>query len=248
MTENSVKYLGEVLRKRQLQFNTAISGQEEKEPRWKECTDLTSTSLSTALSASFVRKYFKQESKKSALEMVDAIKKEFEEILKQVPWMGETTREAAMTKIKTMHTHIGHPDELMDDQKLIDFYKTVAVDEDKYLESILSIQRFDFDRDFHKLRLPVNKTDWIKHSKQAQVNAFYSSLENSISELIDGQIRCFLTAFNHINFFLYLLAEFPAGILQGQFYSADRPLYMNYAAIGSIIGHEITHGFDDRVE
>jgi hypothetical protein len=30
--------------------------------------------------------------------------------------------------------------------------------------------------------LPVNKTDWVKHSKQAQVNAFYSSVENSISE------------------------------------------------------------------
>jgi predicted metalloendopeptidase len=181
VSADSIVYTTEALRNRQLQFKSAISGQEDKEPRWKECIDLTSSSLPTALSAMFVRKYFKAESKKSALEMVNAIKSEFEDILKSVPWMGEKTREAALTKIKTMHTHIGHPDELMDDQKLTDFYKAVNVDEDKYLESILSIKRFDNDRDFNKLHLPVNKTDWVKQSKQAQVNAFYSALENSIS-------------------------------------------------------------------
>ena len=52
------------------------------------------------------------------------------------------------------------------------------------------------------------------------VNAFYSPLENSI--------------------------QFPAGILQGVFFSSERPNYLNYGAIGWVIGHEISHGFDDQ--
>jgi membrane metallo-endopeptidase-like protein 1 len=182
MTDYSAKYLTTALKKRQLQYSAAISGQEEQEPRWKECIDLTSTSLPTALSASYVRQHFKHDSKVNALKMVDAIKLEFENILKTVPWMSDKTRELALLKVKAMHTHIGHPDELADDYKLTEFYKPVAVDEEMYLESVLSINRFDSDREFRKLREKVNKTDWINHSKQAQVNAFYSSVENSISE------------------------------------------------------------------
>lgn len=41
-------------------------------------------------------------------------------------------------------------------------------------------------------------------------------------------------------------ADFPAAILQDRYFSAERPRYMNYASIGNIIGHEITHGFDDQ--
>ena len=57
-----------------------------------------------------------------------------------------------------------------------------------------------------KIREKIDKTDWKRHDQPAIVNAFYSPLENSI--------------------------QFPAGILQGNFFGADRPAYMNYGAIG----------------
>lgn len=198
ITGFSSYFLTEQLRKRQLQYSTAISGKQEQEPRWKECIDLASGSLSTGSGSLYVRKYFKKDSKAAALEMVNSIKEEFESILKTVPWMDDTTRAAALCKVKTMVTHIGYPDELMDDKKLIDFYKNITIDENKYLESILSINIFGTDRAFKKLREPVNKTDWITHSKPAVVNAFYSSIENSIRKF---KTFVDLSSILHENFF-----------------------------------------------
>lgn len=81
---SSVSYLTEDIRKRQLQYSTALSGKTEREPRWKECIDTVSGSLSLSVGAMYVRKYFKDGAKKNAVEMVVDIREQFTKILKKV--------------------------------------------------------------------------------------------------------------------------------------------------------------------
>lgn len=94
--------------------------------------------------------------------------------------MDPTTRMAALDKVKAMTTHIGYPDEIMDDKKLEEYYEGLEINPDTYLESVLRMNVFGTDYAFNKLRKSVNKTDWVTHSRPAIVNAFYSSIENSI--------------------------------------------------------------------
>lgn len=77
-----------------------------------------------------------------------------------------------------------------------------------------------FDWDYHVARLggPVDKDEWLM--TPATINAYYLSTKNEIA--------------------------FPAAILQPPFFDPDGDPAVNYGAIGGVIGHEITHGFDDQ--
>lgn len=80
----TIGYLSDDVRRRQLQYSTAVSGKTEREARWKECIDLTSGNLGLSVGALYVRKYFNEDAKKSAVEMVTDIRKEFRKILQTV--------------------------------------------------------------------------------------------------------------------------------------------------------------------
>ena len=58
----------------------------------------------------------------------------------------------------------------------------MVINDDLYLESVLNMTLFGTEFSFNRLRQPVNKTDWITHGRPAVVNAYYSSIENSIRE------------------------------------------------------------------
>merc|ERR1719278_2463208 len=152
--------------------------------------------------------------------MVQDIRHEFDTILKEIDWMDPETRSRAIKKADGIVEHIGYPSELLDVRKLEDLYVGLELNSTHYLGNALNITIFGTSYAFSKLRERVDKLDWVRHGRPAVVNAFYSPLENSI--------------------------QFPAGILQGVFFNSERPKYMNHGAIGWVIGHEITHGFDDQ--
>lgn len=197
------------------------------------------------MGALYVREYFNENLRQEALNMVTNIRIEFEDLLNQLTWMNDETKMAALDKARQLVAHIGYPNELTDNAKLEEYHASLEIERDNLLLNSMRLRKFETDFKFDRLREPVNKTDWLTHSSPAVVNAFYSPLENSIRKAIyldSTKKKIIVTEFQ---FFSLSSTEFPAGILQSKFFNAKRPKYMNYAAIGTIVGHEITHGFDD---
>ncbi|MBI4485620.1 MAG: M13 family metallopeptidase [Acidobacteria bacterium] len=97
-------------------------------------------------------------------------------------------------------------------------YAAVRIDRSDALGNFQRALAFERQRDLMKIGRPIDRSEW--HMTPPTVNAYYSPLENNIN--------------------------FPAGILQLPFYSAARDAAVNYGAIGAVIGHELTHGFDDQ--
>ena len=140
-------------------------------------------------------------------------------LLDNLDWMDAATRRRAYKKSDLMTPHIAYPKEILDDKLITEFYDGLVLLKVSFLKNYLQLKTWNkyYANEFQK---PIDKKSWKTHGGAAIVNAFYSSEENSIT--------------------------FPAGILDGVFFQEDRPLYMNYGAIGFVVGHEITHGFDDQ--
>ncbi|OQR66184.1 membrane metallo-endopeptidase 1-like [Tropilaelaps mercedesae] len=191
-----------------------------EKPRWEQCMGSLALSFEYSLSNLYVKNFFDKDSKDSALFLVNYLTNEFLNIIENVDWMDNVTRKRAIDKAKTIVPHIGYPAELMNDTLITDHYKNITMKPDEYFINVMKLKKWSTDYLLGQLRKPNIKGEWKKHADVAVVNAFYNSIENSI--------------------------EFPAGILQGPFFSKGRPNYLNFGAIGFVIGHEITHGFDDQ--
>lgn len=76
--------------------------------------------------AIYVRKYFPEDAKKDALEMVKYIKAQFKDSLESLDWMDKETRKSALDKANTIVDHIAYPDELLDDKKITELFENVC--------------------------------------------------------------------------------------------------------------------------
>ena len=97
-------------------------------------------------------------------------------------------------------------------------YSSVRIAHDDYFGNVLRAYDFELHRNFAKIGKPVDKSEW--GMTPPTVNAYYSPSMNNIN--------------------------FPAGILQPPFYNPQAGDAVNYGGIGAVIGHELTHGFDDQ--
>jgi putative endopeptidase len=97
-------------------------------------------------------------------------------------------------------------------------YDDVQISKDAFYNNLVSISKHDYKEMIKKVGKPVDRTEW--QMTPPTVNAYYNPTFNEI--------------------------VFPAGILQFPFFDKNADDAVNYGAIGMVIGHEMTHGFDDQ--
>jgi len=97
-------------------------------------------------------------------------------------------------------------------------YSALQIDKTKLFENVHNAQVFEWNRTVSRLNQPVDRDEWGMNAQT--VNASYNPIMNQIT--------------------------FPAGILQPPFFDVNADPAVNYGAIGGVIGHEISHGFDDQ--
>ncbi|KAI6179301.1 Phosphate-regulating neutral endopeptidase [Aphelenchoides besseyi] len=186
--------------------------------RWHGCVSRINSIMPMATSSLYIRKNFDHEAKAQVEEMIGLIMEAFVELLEEEDWLTDETKAFAKEKVHTMNQKIGYPDYL-NDSKAVDkeYNRYVLYPGDYYRTKFQFYEMYQVDI-LERIRMPVDRERWVAGA--ALVNAFYSPNTNEII--------------------------FPAGILQPVFYNKDFPRSMNYGGIGVVIGHEITHGFDDR--
>lgn len=89
---------------------------------------------------------------------------------------------------------------------------------DSYIANVIAANEFNYKYELNKIGKPTDKTEWGMTPQT--VNAYYNPLQNEV--------------------------VFPAAILQPPFFDPKADEAMNYGAIGAVIGHEMTHGYDDQ--
>ena len=197
----------------------ALTGADIREERWRECITDVDNVLGFAVGAQFVNETFDQGTKPQAETMIKLITEAFKRGLVEADWMDDMTRAEAEKKAEKITNMIGFPDYIVNNTALEEKYAQLKVTDD-YFQNNLNFNRWVLTENLKKLDKKVEKNKW--GMTPSTINAYYTPLKNQI--------------------------VFPAGILQAPFFSLNRPQSLNYGAMGVVMGHELSHAFDDQVK
>ncbi|MEQ8472354.1 MAG: M13 family metallopeptidase [Marinoscillum sp.] len=196
-------------------YGKVISGTDQMKPREERVLNTTNGVIGEAIGKVYVAETFPPEAKATAEEMVANLMKAFDQRIKNLPWMSDSSKQQALKKLNNLTVKIGYPDKWRD-------YATLNVESSgesySFLSNMENAWRWQFSENIKEVGEPVDKERWGMNPQT--VNAYFNPLNNEI--------------------------VFPAAILQPPFYNYTADAAVNYGGMGAVIGHEISHGFDDQ--
>lgn len=215
--KDSVPLLSKRYRVVHQMFKKRLLGSKSNKTREETCFSYTNNILGPMLGAVFIRNAFSPESKEKVEVMMEGIIKAFKDRVSGVGWIDNQTVTAVREKADAAVYKVGYPEYLWNDTAFSLRYSMLNITADHWFKNVLNTDKFSNYQTYTKLGKPVDRHQWI--TVPQLVNAFYVITKNEI--------------------------VVPAGILQPPFfYANDIPRSLSYGAIGHVLGHELTHGFD----
>ncbi|KAK4656350.1 hypothetical protein QC762_0059480 [Podospora pseudocomata] len=187
--------------------------------KYDTCVEHVDDSLRWILDQLFVRASYPELTRSAAAKMATNIREEMKVHVEKLSWMSEETRKRTVKKLDNMKLNIGFPEhdpDLRSSDDIAEFYSGVNITS-SFFDNALEALRYQLVSDARMLSKPTSQSEWTS-AYSHQTNAAYESTVNSIF--------------------------MPAGVSRPPFFHPDLPEWALYGALGTVIGHEITHGLD----
>lgn len=184
-------------------------------PAWKQCVDNTSAALAETTGKIWAESQSSDRIFATTSSMMNAVRNGFLARLPAVSWLDGASAAATANKAASTDLQLGVPGSWIDETG-------IPLSRDGHLANTIAANQFNFQRLASRVDQPVSRTIWDSDTSRQHaqtVNAAHLRLTNQI----------------------YI----PLGIQQEPFIHPDYPLAMNYGGLGSILGHEFIHGYDD---
>eukprot|EP00833_Pecoramyces_ruminatium_P011785 jgi/Orpsp1_1/1185817/evm.model.c7180000095456.1 len=175
------------------------------------------SSMDMAISKFYIDKVFNDDSKHIGEDIVKNIKESMKNRISQITWLDDKTKEYAIEKADAIIDKIAYPDYIMNPEYIDEQYKDLEIVSNDFFTNIVNTAKFYRSKLLKEAYKPNDRTKWI--FPPIFNDAFYNELINDIN--------------------------IPASFFKSPFFSSSETDYLNYGAIGMIMGHEVTHAFDN---
>uniref|UniRef100_A0A914XPP0 Peptidase family M13 n=1 Tax=Plectus sambesii TaxID=2011161 RepID=A0A914XPP0_9BILA len=188
--------------------------------RWEDCVTLSVMMLDMPVGKLFVQHFFDKEKAMTKMdELTLYLKETFIEELHNIDWMDDKTKQRAVDKANFIEYKSGYPPWLFNDTWMQDNWGLTPTNRTEPLLHLTIRLKLSRVRDeLVRFKQTVDRSVW--YQGPAQVDAYYAP---NLNQMI-----------------------FPAGIMQFPFLTIGVPNYVTFGMAGAVVGHEVSHAFDDQ--
>ena len=212
-----IPYLSQDFLKVYYRFTEAVYGSGQRD-RNETCLAIVQSAMPIALARPYTEFILPGGTKEAVEDMIYQVKKAFKERVNDSDWLEATTKEKCYEKVDAITQRVAYPELIYHDSYVNGLYENYTLQNDNLLSDMARVTLVVNVENLRKLHTEVDKTKW--DIAPTAVNAYYNPYFNQFT--------------------------FLEGILAAPFIKVDWPDYFKYGAFGVVVGHELTHGFDDQ--